>query len=363
MNEEQKRKILSLYVPKHLVKEGLRYSTLLYPFWGVWQKAESHIQTAMFNQYNFDPDYYSVVDDPDTADYVFMPHNYWTLLKKHPEIIKEHIKEAKKYNKPLLIDAIGDKVDVINIPNSVTLRYSQYRNRLKDSDVVVPVFTEDLLASYENEKLTIRDKKERPSIGFAGWASLPFFKYPKTHIKDLPLFLLGFITRKFNLYRKGVFLRSIALKALESSRNIDTNFIYRKSFSGNVATAQKDIPTLRKEFVDNILNSDYVLCVKGDANQSTRFFETLSLGRIPLFVDTDIVLPLEGIIDYKDFCVFTNYRSMKKLPQILTDFHKNISPEKFRDMQKNAREAYDKYIRMDVYTKYLMDELKEKIES
>ena len=160
MDNEQKRKIISLYIPKHLVKDGLRYSTLLYPFWGVWQKAESHIQTAMFSQYNFDQDYYSVVDDPNIADYVFMPHNYWTLLRKHSGLIDEYVKEAKKYNKPLLIDAIGDKMDIIDIPNSVVLRYAQYKNRLKENDVIVPVFTEDLLASYQDGKLTIRDKKK-----------------------------------------------------------------------------------------------------------------------------------------------------------------------------------------------------------
>ncbi len=363
MSDDQKRKILSIYVPKHLVKKGLRYSTLLYPFWGVWQKAESHIQTAMFKQNNFDPSYYSIVEDPTVADYVFMPHNYWTLLKKHPELIQEYVKEAKKYDKPLLIDAIGDKMDIINISNSVVLRYAYYKSKLKESDVIVPVFTEDLLASYKEGKLAIRDKRERPSVGFTGWASLPFFKYPKTHIKDLPLFILSFFTSKFNMYRKGVILRSRALKILESSKSIDTNFIYRNSFSGNTATAQKDIVTLRKEFVDNIFDSDYTLCIRGDANQSTRFFETLNLGRIPFFVDTDIVLPLENIINYKEFCIYMDYRDIKSVTKVLTDFHRSVSFEKFKDMQIKARETYDKYLRMDVYTKYLMEELKEKVRS
>ena len=362
MDNEQKRKIISLYIPKHLVKDGLRYSTLLYPFWGVWQKAESHIQTAMFSQYNFDQDYYSVVDDPNIADYVFMPHNYWTLLRKHSGLIDEYVKEAKKYNKPLLIDAIGDKMDIIDIPNSVVLRYAQYKNRLKENDVIVPVFTEDLLASYQDGKLTIRDKKEIPSVGFVGWSSLPFFTYPKTYIKDLPILLLGFLTTHFDLYRNGVLLRKKALKILELSlKNIDTHFIYRKSFSGNIRTVEGDIDVLRKEFVRNILDSDYTLCVKGNANQSTRFFEVLNLGRIPLFVDTDIALPLDRIIAYKNFCVFVDYRDIKKASKILVDFHSSISPEKFKDMQHKAREAYDKYLRMDVYTKYLKEELKKKI--
>lgn len=349
-----------LYIPQHLVKEQYPYSVLLYPFWGVQEKVNAPITTAIFKQYNFDPSYYSIVDDPALAEYIFLPYRYWFLLKEDPELITAYINEAKKINRPLLIDAIGDIMKDITIHNSVVLRYAHYKSKLKDNDVIIPVYTEDLLASYENGEITIRNKKNIPSVGFVGWSSLPFAAYPKTWLKDFPLFLLGFFTSRFDLYRKGVLFRRKVLKILERSPRIDTHFIYRESYSGNIKTAKGDADTLRKEFVENILESDYALCVRGDANQSTRFFEVLSLGRIPVFVDTDIALPLEDKINYKEFCIFVDYRDVHKIDKVINEFHKSISPEEFENMQRKARKAFEEYLRIDSYTKYLMQILKEK---
>jgi len=357
---EEKQTQLSLYIPKHLVRKEYNHSILLFPFWGVREGKSTPITTAIFRQQSFDTSYYSLTENSDQADYIFLPYSYWFLLKHDPQLIAAYVREAQNIGKPLLIDAIGDTMKAIDIPNSVVLRYAQYGNRLKDNDVLIPLYAEDLLESYKGGKISIRSKSERPSIGFVGWSSLPLLTYPKTHIKDFPVRFLGFFTTRFDLYRKGVLLRNKALKILESSSGIDTKFIYRKSFSANTKTAEGDIDVLRKEFVDNIVDSDYALCVKGDANQSTRFFEALSLGRVPLFIDTDIVFPLEDIIAYKDFCVFVNYRDLKKLPQILIDFHNDVSPEKFGEMQLQARDAYEKYLRIDVFTKYLMEDLKDR---
>jgi len=360
MNDKQKQNIVSLYIPKHLTKEEYNHSALLYPFWGAREGASTPITTAIFRQQSFDPAYYSIIDDPTGADYIFLPYNYWFLLKKDPQLIADYVREAKSIGKPLLIDAIGDTMRSIDIPNTVVLRYAQYRSRLKDNDVLIPLYAEDLLESYKDREITIRNKNERPSVGFVGWSSLPFFTYPKTHIKDFPIRFLGFFTTRFDLYRKGVLLRNKALKILESSPGIDTKFIYRKSFSANAKTAEGDIVVLRREFVDNIVESDYALCVKGDANQSTRFFEALSLGRIPLLVDTNIVFPLEEVINYKDFCVFVDYRDMNNLSNRLSEFHKNVSNEEFRNMQLKAREAFKAYFRINAFTKYLMKDLKDK---
>jgi len=313
---------------------------------------------STFDQHGFDSRCYALTDRGEKADYVFLPYNYWFLQEHDPHLIERYVEEARKLNKPLLIDAVSDKMKDIHIPHSVVLRYAQYRSRLKENDVVIPVYAEDLLASHCKGQLVIREKKEKPRVGFVGWSSLPFFTYPKTRLKDLPLAVLGLFTTRFDLHRKGVLLRKKALMALASSPNIDANFIYRKSFSGNRKTAEKDPAILRDEFVQNIIDSDYTLCIRGDANQSTRFFEALSLGRIPIFVDTDMALPLPDLINYRDFCVFVDYRELHNIVRIVSAFHQSISPEKFKDMQRRAREVYETYLRIDAYTPFLMDILK-----
>ena len=57
---------------------------------------------------------------------------------------------------------------------------------------------------------------------------------------------------------------------------------------------------LRFEFIRNILSSDYTLCFRGSGNYSLRFYETLCLGRIPLFINTDCKLPFEDEINWRD---------------------------------------------------------------
>lgn len=352
--------VVSLYIPPHLIREKHLYSALLYPFWGLQKRVNVVFSQPVFRQFNFNPQYYTLVENVNTADYLFLPYNYWLLKRDEPRLIDAYAQEARKLKKPLLIDAVSDKIEKIPIPNSVVLRYSYYRSQLKESDIVIPVYAEDLLLSHKEGKLVFREKKEKPSVGFAGWSSLTFFKYPKTYIKDLPFFLIGFFTSRFDLYRKGVLLREKTLNMLERSPLIETHFMRRGSFSGNLKTAEKNADILRREFVENIVHSDYTLCIRGDANQSTRFFEALSLGRIPIFVDTDIALPLTDIINYRDFCVFVNYRELKNIDKIIHKFHRSVSPEKFKNMQKNARETFEKYLRVDSYTKYLMNILKKK---
>jgi len=105
-------------------------------------------------------------------------------------------------------------------------------------------------------------------------------------------------------------------------------------------------------------NSDFALSIKGDGNFSLRFFEALSLGRIPLFVNTDCVLPLENIIDYKKFVVFVDHKDIKRIDVILSDFYKNLSDDDFVEMQKQAREAFEKYLRIDSFFKLIPDILK-----
>lgn len=352
--------VIFLYIPEHLKRKGYHYSTLLYPFWGVQEMKNKIASTELFKMQNFDPAYYQLTKESASADYVLLPYNYWFLKKRDPELISLYIEEAKKLNKPLLIDAIGDTMKKIDIPNSVVLRYASYRGRLKENDIIVPVFAEDLLVSHQSGEFKAKEKSKKAIIGFSGWSSFSLFTLPRTYIRNAHLLLLGVFISHFRAHTKGIFLRKKIINTFKKTEAITTNFLERTSFSGNVKTAQGDIDTLRKEFVENILESDYTLCVRGDANQSTRFFEVLSLGRIPIFIDTDIPLPLEDKINYKEFCIFIDYRDIKDIDTIVSEFHKAVSPEKFKEMQKKAREAYKTYLRVDTYTEHLMEILKEK---
>src|SRR3989338_5574017 len=114
---------------------------------------------------------------------------------------------------------------------------------------------------------------------------------------------------------------------------------------------------LRQDFVDTVLNSDYALDVRGDANDSTRLFEILSLGRIPVIVDTERNFPNSDILNYSEFCLIVGFRDIQKLPEKIAEFHKNISPEKYEAMQRKAREAFVQYFRIDAQMRHIVRQL------
>jgi len=121
------------------------------------------------------------------------------------------------------------------------------------------------------------------------------------------------------------------------------NFVIRKVFWGT----QADLLTMRKqkeEFVANMINSDYILCARGGGNFSFRFYETLSCGRIPLFIDTDCVLPYDFEIDYKNYCVWVDNHELSQADKILYNFHENISEADFISLQCNCRRLWKDYL-------------------
>jgi hypothetical protein len=89
-----------------------------------------------------------------------------------------------------------------------------------------------------------------------------------------------------------------------------------------------------------MVDSDYVLCTRGGGNFSYRFYETLSCGRIPLFVNTDCSLPFEQHIDWKKYCVWVEEEDLPHLGNIIREFHARLSPQEFQDMQLACRQLW-----------------------
>jgi len=96
--------------------------------------------------------------------------------------------------------------------------------------------------------------------------------------------------------------------------------------------------------VQNIVASDYVLCVRGSGNFSYRLYETLSCGRIPVFVDTDCVLPLEDEIDWRALCVWVDAGRVDTIADSVRSFHERLSPEAFVELQRRARATWQELL-------------------
>jgi hypothetical protein len=148
----------------------------------------------------------------------------------------------------------------------------------------------------------------------------------------------------------GMDIRFRALDVLASSKNVEARLVIRNGFwaglqQPGVIQNPDEVRKVRREFVDSIAGSDYVLCARGAGNFSYRLYETLSLGRIPLFIDTDCVLPYEREIDWKSLSVCVDASDMDYLDQAVADFHSRISPEDFQKLQQRCRAVWEEWIR------------------
>jgi hypothetical protein len=131
------------------------------------------------------------------------------------------------------------------------------------------------------------------------------------------------------------------------------------NFYGGLRVAQGDpvfLRQARQRFAGNILGNDYTLCVRGAGNFSTRFYETLSAGRIPLMIDTRCVLPFADRIDWQRHCVIVAERDIDRAGEILAEFHAGLSPEAFRRLQVENRRLWEEWLEPFSFLRRVVDD-------
>lgn len=321
---------------------------LLYPNFGKEERDQILFMNNAFR--NIKDPFVAITDDPAKADYLLLAHNFSTL-RKRPDYVREFEDLSTKHHKKVIVFWHGDRSDPVPLSNAVVFRTSIYGQNQRPEEIAMPAYAEDLLQS---ESLQIRKKGEKPVIGFCGWAE---YRSMRNRIGTYALNALVDLRALGNPVlrsrRKGLSFRREAIAALQGRKTITTNFIIRSSYSGHSNTIQLDPEIARKEYRDNMLQSDLALCVKGDGNFSYRFYEALSLGRIPLLIDTDCVLPMADQIDYDAFILRIPFQDIAELPERVGEWWKGVSDEGFVAMQKKAREAYAKHLSVGAFLSVL----------
>jgi hypothetical protein len=143
---------------------------------------------------------------------------------------------------------VSDYEGVLDVPSNVVLfRTSMCKSLKKPNEYLLPYIWDMPDAPFNPLPLT-----EKPRVGFCGLVS--------QH-------------------------RVRTLQTLYSAPNIETSFILRNQFMGG-ATEQA-----KQEFYINMMQNHFTVCNRGAGNFSIRFYQTLAAGRIPVLLDTDILLP------------------------------------------------------------------------
>ena len=284
--------------------------------------------------------------DIQNADIVLLPFslNFYYETKK-VNLLEEINETCKK----LKINAFGYisgdfGIEFPEFSNIIYFRQGGFKSQLsaKNKGFIVGL-SDHFQRLYQKETITPSFKKEVPTIGFCGHASLSFSKKIKENLKCLLENGKRFLKKPFNNVYEPLFAsafeRAKLLEILENSNDVKTNFIYRKHYRGGAITNEKRTKTTL-EYYNNILESDYVLCIRGAGNFSVRFYETLMMGKIPVFVNTDCLLPFEDKIDWKKHVVWIEWENRKLIAQKVANFHTTLSGNEFVHLQISNRKLW-----------------------
>ena len=303
-----------------------------------------------------DSDWINIVENPKDCDFLFVPYDYFNLKKRNRlDYLDKFVELSEKFNKKIIVIAYGDSDENISIPNAYIFRTSQYKYKKKECEIIMPPYVKDLLEG----SICLREKKNIPTVSFCGWAK---FDNNKKYIKYLIKISLQYIKRIFGnkfalLHIQGVYFRRKLISIFRKSKNVKTSFIIRETFSGNKKTIKGSPEKIRSEYIENIKNSDFVLAPKGDGNYSLRFFEALSMGRIPIVLDTSAVLPLDDVIDYSKIAVFVDLKDAEKSSEKVLEFYNKLDEKEFKERQLKAREVFENYLKVDCFFRFSLKKL------
>ncbi|MDD5751503.1 MAG: exostosin family protein [Candidatus Peribacteraceae bacterium] len=333
---------------------GLPVVPLLYPTLGREERGSIMFLNEAFA--GLTEPFVEVVSDPAQADDLLVPHNF-PSVRHRSDYLRKYAALGQRLGKRIIVIAHGDSDAPVRLPHATVFRTSMYRFRKQPHEIAMPAYAVDLLREGQ---ITLRKKSDVPTVGFCGWT---YFKNPKnavaTFVKDALVGARAFLARdaRIGARKKGLTFRRAAVSVLRKSPVVRTNFLLRSSYSGHLQTIRLDPVQAREEYRRNLLDCDLALAIKGDGNYSYRFYEALSLGRVPLFLDTECVLPLEDHLDYSSFIVRVPLSDLPRIDQVAAAFWRDLTEERFADRQRRAREAFEKFLSVKAFFRFAVERL------
>lgn len=286
------------------------------------------------------------VDHIEDAEIAILPMS-WNYYAETNQMYLAYsfIEEANPVGKPVWTINAGDfGVKLPYLRNSVVFRQGGYTINHQIGHTGFPSMINDYVTKHQlNDTFLHGNYNSRPVVGFCGQtngskrnALTEMLKQGVRNIKSR----LGFSFWERQKIMSTSYLRAKMLNQLEANADIDCHFITRKQYRAGI-TKNKEAHETTAEFYNNILGSQYVLCVRGAGNFSVRFYETLMMGRIPLYVHTDGYLPLTDDIDWKSHVVWVDYKDRHRIADILIDFHNNLDQESLVALFKTNRKLWE----------------------
>lgn len=351
---------MKLYYPKSHYSKTHR--GLLFPLLKPFIKGEVYSDTQRIEDYGVSENDFKFIGTLEEADIVVltMAWNYYKSTNQEFLAIN-FVKQCAALNKKVVAFNAGDfGVRIPYYENLIVLRTSSYKSKFTNNEYALPAFIADPLKKYfDTDKVFERPYQNKAVIGFCGQANLSQLNAVKEIFKTFLRNIkcnLGLSKDEPQQVLSTSFLRASVLKTLQKSKDVKTNFIFRKKYRDGVSN-DKDSHKTTLEFYNNLKDSDYVVCVRGAGNFSVRFYETLAMGRIPVFINTDCALPFDKEINWKNHVVWVEYKDRNQVVQKVKEFHEALSKDDFIDLQLANRSLWKEKLTMNGFFKYFLNSI------
>jgi hypothetical protein len=319
--------MMRIYASRDLVAPGVPAVLMLQPFWGAWREDPRRPTAGRFAKYLAEADGLFELTDAASADIHVYPHPYDQVAcdPATADRVSTFQRRAAAERKPAVIFIGSDSENAVPLDEGWIFRLALSRETMSRAtrrlhQFAMPAWSEDFVTQYLEGRLPVRRKGPMPIVGFCGFAA-------------------------------SSSMRSQALGVLSRSNEVETRFINHSQFwAGAIARTwgggryAARMRAARRQFVDNLVDSDYALCVRGAGNFSFRLYEALCCGRIPLFVDTGGVLPYEDAIDWKRLCVWVDGSDLHRIDRIVADYHAALSDREFEERQRECRAIWEEWL-------------------
>lgn len=266
---------------------------------------------------------------------------------------------AQKYNKPLILDATSDSDVFLNIPTAHILRCGLYKSLKKPFETESPFWSNYRTKSALDSLEINSTKASKPTIGFCGTTS-SMGKLSNLSKSLLPTSVAKTVLSQGKLasqidirLREGMSLklRETAMKLLTLDKRLNTDFEVTNNYQSYYNQDKQNRILLEDLFIQNMNKCDYTLCVRGTGNYSGRFYMTINAGRIPIVIDTDIVIPYEDKLNIIKIPV----DSLDRIGDIVLEHYENTTEQELTEMKMQNREVYNQYIAPEKFFPSFLD--------
>jgi hypothetical protein len=319
--------------------------TMLRPFVDCPEREGLGPNSAQFNRFFAAARLLFARVDRSAADIAVLPWD-WDRAAESPARLRQarrFIRENAAAGLRTLIFSLSDTETAARESHAILFRTSLVGRKVQANEFAMPAWAVHV-ADISMENLPLRPYESAPTVGFCGASYRTTFREPNWFRRTFR----GWRCRYERVYPKRPGLRAHILDRLRAAPGLKTNIVEREGFVGgaarNGALNMDAYPAVRQQYVENLLACDYALCARGGGNFSFRLYEALQLGRIPLFINTDCVLPWPEDIAWRKLCVWVEQAELDHLEEILLAYHAALSPPEFADRQRQCRAVWEDYL-------------------